>query len=107
MLPAYEFVARMARELPQMSCTQVADFCDSMMRLGRAYHRIQVARLAGEVGDRDSAGAARLEKTMQAACGVRGLRALFFGSPVGATVRIVLPSGASDAAGEGWCVPGS
>lgn len=127
-----EFVATLAREYPQLSSTQIGSVAAQLMRLGRAYGRLQEAFCNGDYpadnGQRetrlcDQCGLAwatesfrggvcpdcRTEAKIRTACaGLPGSEPIFSGDPRGATVKLKLPSGRTDDWGQvGVCVPNS
>lgn len=103
-----EFVAVLARELPERSIPAVIDLAAKLMRWGRQYCRLQEAACNRELTLAEQQAENRLETRIAVLCQEHGLGAIMGGDPRGATVKIELPSGRTNSlSGEGWCVPGS
>lgn len=121
-----EFVAQLTRALPQVAANLVARNARLLMRHAKTHGNIAEAQCNGpgdyvnsipypeagriyrEFEERCAKREARIEARISAICAELGIEPDFGGDPRGYTVKVKLPTGASNTwggASEGWGIP--
>lgn len=121
-----QFIAQLVRALPNKPAHLVADSARLLMRHAKTHgrlaeeecngpgdyvHRLPIAesnRLIEEHARRVETRQAQAEKRIAAICAELGIEPVFGGDPRGYTVKVRLPSGASNTMGgreDGWGIP--
>jgi hypothetical protein len=105
----YEFVARLARELPKMPVHQVVALAQKLMSQGSRYGGLAEAFCNGYVvQDEYEARTERIEQRVAKLLEGTGIVVDYQNDPRGVTVRLKFKSGVSNTFGnDGWAVPGS
>lgn len=88
---------------------KLVTWCRKMMRLGATHHRLSLAQSNRGRTDDEERALDQCELRICKLCEEQmNCKPVFSDDPRGATVKLELPSGKSNAfAGGGWCVPGS
>ena len=102
-----QFVAQMARELPQLNVAQVIRLCNDLMRHSTFLHRLAEAACNRELTPREDRQGNRIKQLDTQLCEPhKGLEPIFNSDPRGPSILLRLPSGYTDDWGQrGFCVP--
>ncbi len=102
-----EFAVIMAREISEPAY-YVASLCTTLVKLGRSHRRLQEADCNYGLTPRQQARERNIEEQIRQLCQPHGITPVFQGDPRGTTVKLVVPSGATNDFGRtGVCVPDS
>ena len=105
---AVQFACQLTRELKKVTPYHVAIMADELMRLSRKHHRIMEGHCNGDYDIPEDAHQPedKIEAKITEIMKPFGITPIFSGDPRGCTVKLKMPSGATNDFGHtGVCVP--